>query len=328
MKNSLKTISLLSILGIGLFVTASCKKNDSLPAKDALDIALEDSRFSTFTKLLTDNGLLATLKSGESSTIFAPTNEAFQKADLSKLTKSELLKLLNTHIVRNNRLLVNEIKSGVVKSPNVEIYLSKNASGVFINGGAKVVSADILAANSVIQVIDQVVFPATRSLLEIIKNNPNFSELGSWIAVAENRLQDNISSATVSGFTIFAPSNAAFEELYKTTPKATLLADKKTLNEILRLHIIGGRVFSTDFPNITQPINTGNAPAITLGTPLATDTGNIVIIDSFKGQYQLVIDLTNGTKIRGISSGVANITTTNLLATNGVIHAIDKVLLP
>lgn len=179
MKNSLKTISLLLILGIGLFVTASCKKNDGLPAKDALDLALEDSRFSAFTKLLTDNDLLATLKAGGPSTIFIPTNEAFQKADLSKLTKSELFKLLNTHIVRNNRLLVNEIKSGVVRSPNVEIYLSKNASGVFINGSAKVISPDILAANNVIQVIDQVIFPATKSLIDIIKGNPNFSELYS-----------------------------------------------------------------------------------------------------------------------------------------------------
>ena len=322
MKNLLKTISLLFILGIGLFVTASCKKNDGVPEKDALDIALEDSRFSTFTKLLTDNDLLATLKSGGPSTIFAPTNEAFQKADLSKLTKSELLKLLNTHIVRNNRLLVNEIKSGVVKSPNVEIYLSKNASGVFINGGAKVVSADILAANSVIQVIDQVIFPATKSLIDIIKGNPNFSELYSWISATGNNLEVNLGAPNVSGYTIFAPSNAAFEELYKTTPKATLLADKKTLNEILRFHIIGGWVFSTDFPNITQPINTGNTPVIIESGP------GITITDTFKGQYQLVIDLTNGTKLRGISSGVANITSTNLFGTNGVIHAIDKVLLP
>ena len=325
MKNLLKTITLLVILGIGLFVTASCKKNNDLPAKDALDLALADSRLSTFAKLLADNGLLETLKSAESSTIFAPTNEAFQKADLSQLTKSELLKLLNTHIVRKNRLLVNEIKSGVVRSPNVEIFLSKNSSGVFINGHSKVTSPDILAATNVIHVIDKVIFPATKSIMDIIKSNPNFSELNSWISVAGNNLEANLGAPNVFGSTIFAPTNAAFEELYKTTPKATLLADNGMLNEILRFQRIGGRIFSTDFPNITQPINMSNTP-ITI-TPLGNSPG-VTVTNLFNGQYQLVLDLTNGTKIRGISSGVANVTSTNLFATNGVIHAIDKVLLP
>ena len=139
-------------------------------------------------------------------------------------------------------------------------------------------------------------------------------------------MEVNLGAPSVFGYTIFAPSNAAFEELYKTTPKATLLADKKTLNEILRFHMITGKIFSTDFVNINQPIDTQNAPIV--GDITIISGSGITVTDSFKGQYKVILDLTNGTKIRGISSGVANITSTNLFGTNGVIHAIDKVLLP
>lgn len=327
MKNLFKIISLLFFLVFGLFITTSCKKGYVNPENDAIDLALLDSRFTTFTKLLTDNGLVDGIKSSESYTIFAPTNEAFSKVDVSKLTKAELLKLLNTHIVRQRRLLTNEMKSGVVQSPNVELYLSKNSSGIFINGSAKIISADILASNGVIQVIDQVVFPPNKSLMTVIRNNPNLSELVSWISVAENNLETNLSysSPTVLGITIFAPTNAAFEELYNTIPKATLLSDKKLINEILRFHRINGKVFSQDFQNINQPINTANTPVMG-GTPLAN--GSDLFPTTFDFQYQLVFDLNNGIKVKGVSSGSASVTGVNLLATNGVVHTIDKVLLP
>jgi uncharacterized surface protein with fasciclin (FAS1) repeats len=328
MKNAFKITSFLFILGLGLFINTSCKKSYASPENDAIDLALADKRFTVFTKLLTDNGLVDGIKTSEPYTIFAPTNEAFSKIDISKLTKNELLKLLNTHIVRNRRLLTNEMKSGVVQSPNVAIYLSKNSSGVFINGSSKVVSSDILASNGVIQVVDQVVVPPTQSVMTIIRNNTNFSELVSWILAAENNMETNLSysSPTIFGPTIFAPTNAAFERLYKITPKATLLADKKLIYEILRFHMIGGKVFSQDFPNITQPINANNTP-ITAGTPLANGT-DLFANNPIKSQYQLVFDLSSGVKVKGISSGSANVTGVNLLAINGVVHTIDEVLLP
>ncbi len=329
MKNLFKIISSLFILGLGLFITTSCKKSYAIPEKDGLDLALEDSRFSTFTKLLTENDLINSLKTSDSYTIFVPTNEAFSKVDISKLTKIELLKLLKTHIVTKRRLLTSEIKSGVVQSPYVELYLSKNSSGIFINGSAKVISADILASNGVIHVIDKVVFPPNQSLMVTMSSNPNFSELVSWISATGNNLETSLSysAQTALGSTIFAPTNAAFEELYKITSKATLLSDKKLLNKILNFHMVGSKIFSTDFPNINQPINTYNTPAFLPGTPLFNST-DFIIIDPSDGQYQLVFDLNNGVKVKGILSGSASITGVNLLATNGVIHTIDKILLP
>lgn len=334
MKNLLKITSSF-ILGFGLFLTTSCKNNDVTPDNEAINLALADSRFTVFTKLLNDNGLVGTLNATEPYTIFAPTNEAFSKIDLSKLTKTQLLKLLNTHIVTKRRFLIDEIKSGTIQSPNVEVYLSKNSSGVFINGTSKVISPDILASKSVIHVIDNVILPPTKSLFQTIRSNPSFSEFASLISEAGNNMEDRLTYPSLYGFTILAPTNAAFEELYKTVPKANLLANKKLLNEILLFHMISRRFFSTDFPNANLPMSTNVAPIIITLMPLlgagAMNLTELRIIenpDAFKGQYEVIFDISNGFKVRGVRSGSANITDVNLSATNGIIHTIDKVLLP
>jgi uncharacterized surface protein with fasciclin (FAS1) repeats len=332
MKKLFRNINWLFILGFGLFLSTSCEKNEPNPYNEAINLALADSRFTVFAKLLTDNDLVGMLNTTEPNTIFAPTNEAFSKIDISKLTKKELLKLLNTHIITKRRFNISEIKSGVVQSPNVEIYLSKNPSGVFINGISKVISPNILASNSIIHVIDHVIIPPTKSLLETLSVNPDFSELVSLISATNNKFQETLAYPTLNGVTVLAPTNAALQELYKTIPKANLLADKKLLNEVLLFQVISKRIFSTDFPNTNEPTNTFLAPVI--GTPmflLGAGTGtetSLTITIPFTGQYQVIFDITNGIKVKGVRSGEANITNVNLLATNGVAHAIDKVLLP
>jgi uncharacterized surface protein with fasciclin (FAS1) repeats len=301
---------------------------------DAVELALSDSRFTIFKQLLKDNDLFNKLNTVEPYTIFAPTNEAFAKVDVSKFTKKELLKLLNTHIVTKRRILANEIESGVLKSPFVEIYLSKSSSGIFINGVSKVITPDILASNNVIHAIDKVVVPPTNNLLETIETDPNFSELFSLISVANDAFKERITQLSPFGMTMLAPTNKAFVELYKTIPKATLLADTKLLNELLPFQVISIQIFSPDIPNRKEPINTAVTPTL-IGPPIAsagfpiTESSGVTVTNSFKGQYQVIFDTTNSRlEVRGIKSGSANLINLNILATNGVIHAIDKVILP
>lgn len=335
MRHLFKTSSPTIILILSLLFFVSCKDKDATPKDTAIDLALADSRFSVFTKLLTDNNLVGSLKTGEPFTIFAPTNEAFSKIDLSKFTKTDLVKLLNTHIVRERRLLTNEIKSGLVQSPQrIEVYLSKNSSGIFVNAKSKVISPDITASNGVIHVVDNVITLPTRNLAEILRGDPQFSEFFSLIAVARDDADLSLSiPIPLGGPTILAPTNEAFAELYKTIPRATLFADKQKANEIFNLHRIGNRIFSVDFPDRNQPINTALTPVIVgppvgaAGFPIPTST-DISVIYTFTGQYQVFFDVTNGVKVRGVRSGVAHITSTDLMATNGVIHKLDRVLLP
>jgi uncharacterized surface protein with fasciclin (FAS1) repeats len=185
-------------------------------------------------------------------------------------------------------------------------YLSKNSSGVFVNGNVKVTTADVPASNGVIHIIDNVIVPPSKNLVQIAQENSDFSELVSLVLAADQAVLTALSTASAGGLTVFAPTNAAFQELYKTTPKATLLLpeNKGLLTDVLLYHVVSGRVFSTDLPNVSGEVPTSNSAA------------------------KLTFDLSNGAKVKGKSSGNSNITAVNFLGTNGVIHVIDKVLMP
>lgn len=301
-----------ALLGVSILVSSlsfgvmSCDDTDETPAaKDVVDVALTDSRFSTLTKLLTDNGLVSTLKGTGPFTVFAPTNDAFAKIDASKLTNAELVNILKSHVI-SGRVLAADVQSGTAPTLGSSIYLSKNSTGVFINGNSQVTTADVSASNGVIHVIDNVIVPPTKSLVEIAQADPNFSELVSLVLAADASVVTALSSASANGLTVFAPTNAAFTELYKTTPKAALLdpANKALLTSVLLYHVVPGRVFSSDLPNVSGEVGTANAAA------------------------KLTFDLAGGAKVKGKTSGNSNITAVNILGTNGVVHVIDKVLLP
>jgi uncharacterized surface protein with fasciclin (FAS1) repeats len=305
MKNLMK-ISVLSLTLGALLFASSCENDDDTPAaKDVVDVALADTRFSTLTKLLTDNGLVSTLKGTGPFTVFAPTNDAFAKIDASKLTKDELVNVLKSHVI-SGRVLAADVKSGSATSLGAVNYLSKNSTGVFINGNVKVTTPDVLGSNGVIHIIDNVIVPPSQNLVQIAQGNTNFKELVDLVLAADPAVLTALSTASANGLTVFAPTNAAFQELYKTLPKATLLqaANKKTLTDVLLYHVVAGRVFSTDLPNVMGDVATQNAAA------------------------KLSFDLTSGAKVKGKTSGTSNITGVNILGTNGVIHVIDKVLLP
>lgn len=306
---SLKLKSLISPFFFALvLIFSSCKKDDEvvvMPAKDIVDIALSDARFTTLTKLLSDNGLVSALKGAGPFTVFAPTNDAFAKIDASKLTKDQLVAILKGHVI-GTKVAAADVKSGTASTLSEPIYLSKNANGVYINGNSKVTQADVPGSNGVIHVIDNVIVPPSKSLVEIAAGNPDFSELVSLVLAADAGVVKALSDASAAGLTVFAPTNAAFTDLYKTLPKATLLeaGNKALLTSVLLYHVVPGRVFSSDLPNVTGEVGSAN------------------------GKDKLTFDLSSGAVVKGKMSGNSSITAANILATNGVIHVINKVLLP
>ena len=288
----------------------SCGDDEEVVTPSTIvDVALAEAQFSTLTSALTKAELVSALQGTGPFTVFAPNNAAFTKAGITSLdglSKDALTPILTSHVL-NGKVLAADVKSDGVSTLNTNnnIYLSVNSTGVYINGNIKVIATDVDASNGVIHVIDNVIIPPTNSLVQIAATTEDFSELTSLVLAADPAVAAALTAASTTGLTVFAPTNAAFTELYKTIPKATLLdpANKKLLTDVLLYHVVSGRVFSTDLPNVTGQVATVN-------------TENI----SF--------DLTNGAKVVGKSSGNANITAANVLATNGVIHVIDKVLLP
>ena len=298
---------LLLITSIGI---SACSDDNTVEApKTIVDVAVADAQFSTLTAALTKAELVTALKGTGPFTVFAPNNTAFGKAKITSLdglTKEALTPILTSHVL-SGKVLAADVKSGTGSTLNTanNIYFSVNSSGVFINGNIKVISTNISASNGVIHVIDSVIVPPSKSLVEIASTTANFSELTSLVLAADASVAKALTDASATGLTVFAPTNAAFNELYKTTPKATLLApaNKKLLTDVLLYHVVGGRVFSTDLPNVT---------------------GEVATVNTAKIKF----DLTNGAKVVGKTSGNSTITVANILATNGVIHVIDKVLLP
>jgi transforming growth factor-beta-induced protein len=262
--------------------------------------------------------LTALLAPTPKKTLFAPTNEAFVAAGITTLPgQDELNAVLRYHVltteIRANQLPPNTAPNNTAQSTLAEknIYISnRGAQGIFING-SRVTQADIVATNGVVHVIDRTLRPPTLTIFKIVEvaaaaNPAQFTKLLQ--ALNRNEVQAIKASAdnASANLTVFAPTDAAFEA--SGINLATV--DGATLSAVLQRHIVSapttttGRVFSSD-------LITGNVDTI--------DEGSVAI---------------NAANLTVTSGGVtANIVTTpirsiNILGTNGVIHSIDKVLLP
>lgn len=139
---------------------------------------------------------------------------------------------------------------------------------------------------------------APRNIVQTAQGDARFSILVEAVVAAD--LAGTLSAP--GPFTVFAPTNDAFAALLQElgVTKEQLLADKALLTQVLTYHVVSGRVLRAQVP---------------VGTPITTVQGQSFTIDA-----NLVI-----TDQRGRA---ARITTTDLLASNGVIHVIDRVILP
>lgn len=302
MKNLRKLLAPLSIVLLSVLAFTSCKKDDPVvtPPKDVTDVAIGDAQFSTLVAALTKANLVTTLKGAGPFTVFAPNNAAFTKAgitSLDALTADALKPILLYHVL-GAKVLAADIKTGqteVGTAGGPKMYITKNANGVFINGNTKVVATDVTASNGVIHVLDNVLTDIpSKTIAGIATDDKRFSTLLSLVKTAG--LAETLSAGT---YTVFAPTNDAFTELFKTVDPAKLsVADIKN---ILLYHVVGARVFSPELAN-----------------------GEVTMANGGK----VTIDLTNGVSVKGKSSAASKVIIANVMATNGVIHAIDKVLLP
>jgi uncharacterized surface protein with fasciclin (FAS1) repeats len=172
----------------------------------------------------------------------------------------------------------------------------KVADGSVYIGGAKVTTPDVMATNGVIHVIDSVLLPPaapTKNILQTAKAAGQFKTLTSLIAKA-----GLVGALKAEGpFTVFAPTDAAFAKVPKQT-LAALGADKAKLRAVLLYHVVKGKVTAAKVVELksAKTLNGKRAPIEVTG---------------------------NKAKIAG-----AAVTTADIPASNGVIHVIDKVLIP
>lgn len=258
------------------------------------DLAIANSSFTTLVSALTNAGLVSAVTDPKATlTVFAPTNEAFAK--LSSVP-SDLKPILLYHVL-GSTVYANQVSTSYAKTLStfmtkpMDIYLN-TTSGVKVNNTATVALADVVGTNGVIHVIDNVLIPPT--VVSTALNNSNFSILVS--AVVKAGLVDKLNES--GPFTIFAPTNDAFQKLF-TALKVSGIVDltPEQLKPILLYHVVSGN-------NVSSGLTSGNIPTLH-GTNLAVNVGKGVLLN-----------------------GKTNVSLADIQGSNGVVHVVDEVLIP
>ena len=308
----LSSLFLIIALGTTIVVTnSSCSKDDPVPAaKSITEIVNTDANFSLLKQAITRANLGATLSSG-TFTVFAPDNAAFAasgvtSAIIDAIPVADLADLLTYHVVG-----ARVASSGVPASDTVKtvegsnLYASKNANGVFVNG-IKVKTADVSAANGVIHVISSLLTPPSETIAEIATASPDLELL--LTAVVRAGLAGAVSAP--GKYTVFAPTDAAFIAAGFPDAASINAAPVATVASIVKAHIFSTNVFASDLIAGANVATLEAGKSITVGR---TPAPNVKITGSANPASNIIVT-TNGE-------------TFNIVATNGVIHLIDRVLL-
>jgi transforming growth factor-beta-induced protein len=282
------------------------KAEEKMEAKDIVDTAVAAGSFKTLAAALGAAGLVDALKGEGPFTVFAPTDEAF--AALPAGTVEGLLKdpkalaeILKYHVVAGKVMAADAAKLTEAETlQGAPIAISVKDGKVMIND-AEVVSADVEASNGVIHVINKVILPPAEGAMMDEKQDivdtavaaGTFKTLAAALEAAG--LVETLKGA--GPFTVFAPTDEAFAKLPAGTVEA-LLKDPKALAEILKYHVVAGKVMAADAAKLTKAETVQGSPI-----KISVKDGKVYIND-------------------------AQVTAADIETSNGVIHVIDTVILP
>ena len=291
---------------------------DATPSENTIvNIAAADERFTTLVAALGATGLDTVLASEtDTFTVFAPTDAAFEAMGSANVTAllgdlDNLTAILQQHVLKD--AAVDAVSayalSGTAATTvgGADLPISISSKRELRVGGAKVVIADIYASNGIIHVIDTVIVGAAGlptpplNVAEVASAAGSFETLLAALSVAD--LVGALTDAD-KRYTVFAPTDEAFEKLGADVLNA-LLADPERLADILLYHVYADAVVLADTAasiaasdqSILEMANAGDRAALSLGDA-------------------------------GLTVNLASITSANNMASNGVIHVIDNVMLP
>lgn len=323
----MKTIKfkLIALLALVTFVGISCDNDDDDDTQQPQTIAAiakSNPNLSSLVAALERADLTTTLNSSGSYTVFAPTNTAFTAflqangyANLNAVPVAALKEILLNHVL-STKVKSSEIVTGYVKTlakgsasttNTISMYLEKGTTvdinGGKTNGGAVVTTADIEASNGIIHIVDGVIGLPT--IVNHAVANKNFTTLVSALTYnPSSGFAATLSGTANSPFTVFAPTNTAFSSFLTETGFSGLSAiPANVLETTLKYHVVTG------------------------ANVLSSSLTNGQVVSTFASQ-NFTVSLTGGAKITDASNRVSNITATDVQCSNGIIHVIDKVLLP
>ena len=310
--------TMLAALAVSL--VAACGGGDDHPMPTIAQVA-GTAGLTALVAASTKAGLVPTLSDPAATlTVFAPTDAAFASlattlgfasaaAMVDALPAATLASILQYHVLGARRSGA-DLTAAAGTQPTLYTFAGAatrltvgTVGGVTLTDAvltsARVTQADVGASNGVVHVIDKVLVPpGLLNVVQMAQLNPAFSQLVG--AVASRGLVPTLSGA--GPFTVFAPTNAAFTAIQSTVASLT----PAQLSTVLTYHVLGAQVLSSQIP---------------FGTPVTTLAAPRTITIT-AGPAPAIASIADST------ATPARITAVDVRASNGVIHVIDKVLIP
>lgn len=304
-------------------ILSSCNSDDEGTTPQELNIvetAQSVSDLSILVEAVIQADLVDALSAAGDRTVLAPTNAAFTSflsdngySALSEVPDDVLTQILLNHVIpsvniESSALIGNTGYTTTMadgpSSTNLSIFYD-GTSGVTFNGMATVTTADVSTSNGVVHIIDEVITLPT--IATFATTNSALSTLVSVLAYADTGSPtvpyiETVSNSEAGPFTVFSPTNDAFTNLLEELGVDELTdIDTDTVDAVLLNHIVNANVQSSQLTSGT---------VTTLGGDVTVDATAFTITD--------------------MNDRVSNIITSlvDIQATNGVVHVIDKVILP
>tara|TARA_B100001564_G_scaffold110245_1_gene91341 strand:- start:36 stop:1052 length:1017 start_codon:yes stop_codon:yes gene_type:complete len=320
-----KQIQILAIALISIFIISCDDDNDNdnlCCAGTITDIASQQESLTTLVSALQATGLDAALTGDGPYTVLAPTNDAFDAflASINATSLDDIPVDLLTNVLLNH-VIVGDLESNSLSSgyantqaisdasnTNMSIYINTD-NGVNFNGVSNVITADVAATNGVVHVVDAVI--GLPSIVTFALADPNFEVLVQALT-REDLTQDFVGLLSIpagsppSPFTVFAPINSGFVNLLTELGISSLNdIDEPTLSSVLSYHVVVG-------------INQGSV-TLSGGSEFTTAQGGSLLFNFNDNGAGILTDNNDRT---------SNIILLDVQANNGIIHAIDTVVLP
>lgn len=304
-----RTVLMAAALGASTTLLQACGGSDDEPQRNIVELAQNTPNLSILVEAVTAAGLANTLSTG-TLTVFAPTNAAFAAllAELgvtkdALLANKPLLTAVLTYHVLGSKVMRADVPLGKAITPvSGGFFKIESNNGLKITDGrnrmSTITSTDIQASNGVVHLVDRVLLPADKDIVATASALPDFSILVEAVVAAGL-------ATTLKGtgpFTVFAPTNAAFAALLTElgVSKADLLANTALLTKVLTYHVVPARVLKAEVP-VSTAITTVQGQTFTINSSLVITDQNM---------------------------RTSKITAADVFTSNGVIHVVDKVILP
>ncbi|HEY0045409.1 MAG TPA: fasciclin domain-containing protein [Flavobacterium sp.] len=318
----MKTFFKIKNLAAALFIAVACLScNDddaSGPSESLLDLAQQDPSLTTFVQAVQRAEITGNLEGNQTFTILAPHNTAFNEffiqngySGIDAVPVDVLKQLLYNHMIsaefKAEDFLIGYISTnatGTASTTNRVALFIDTISGIKFNGNSTLVTPNIDARNGVLHIVNRVIKVPT--VYDHLLANPALSAFTNALAQSQGSgFVATLSGTTESPFTVLAPQNTAFTAfLDETNHDALSEIPAEELASLLNYHIITDEniLSSGFFQNQVLTARNGQNINITL-------TGG-------------------GKKATDVNNRVSNIIFTDIQASNGIVHVLDKVLMP